>query len=189
MSSSSNISNQSQLKPSAPAPTVTTASAPDKPDTLSQNLAEVRRAGNWVLHLISLFTLGLPAYIGKLIEPVLDFWDIFAITAPLTIAIAVIGVSLIRKWFDEGLGYLWFAAGTVVGTSWIGNRVFDAPGWIDIWKITGSYRIHPILLPLAFLWEYSKNYYYLYGNGRFASSLVIGSFLAWVWGKKVLPHL
>jgi hypothetical protein len=98
-----------------------------------KDLKDVRTVGGWVgtaLTVISVLSLGLPGMVKFLTDKLsetIEFWKSILVTAPLTAAIAVIGVCLLRKWLRDWRWLLLFSVGTVAAASWLAS-CFDNPG-------------------------------------------------------------
>jgi zinc ribbon protein len=94
-------------------------------------------------------------------------------TTPLTIAVTLIALSVIRKWWDDGASTLFFAAVVLLASvylgSWFGN-LGSLPS-IQGSMITSSFRV------LAFYWRH-------YGVSFFLASLLLGIFLAKVLSQQ-----
>jgi hypothetical protein len=159
--------------------------------SLRDDLQQVFKMAGVVATILSVLSLGLPAILAWITEhlgPAIPIWKAFATTAPLTVAVAAIGVGLIRGWLDGPGRFLFACAGTLILTAGIGHAV-GMGGWIDLaarWRDlpSGIYQ-----LPIAVMTLFLENYWRLYGPQMFASSFVVGAFLAWAWGVKLLPHL
>ncbi len=158
------------------------------PRPWKKDLEEVRRVGFWVFILISLPTLTLPALIGKVIAPgmlgqseVQSLWDVLVLTVPLTSAVAIFGVLLLRDKVDSGAHYFFLLVlvGTTLLSSWVG--LDSNISLSDIWEQSTNLNV--------FLLRLLIQYWAAYQTWNFFSSLVVGGFLAWIWAKKILPRI
>jgi hypothetical protein len=162
------------------------------------DLKDVRTVGGWVgtaLTVISVLSLGLPGVIKFLTDKLsetIEFWQSILVTAPLTAAIAVIGVCLLRKWLRDWRWLLLFSVGTVAAASWLAS-CFDNPGAIDLYSVWNAYSGASwpslIIVGVAVLYTFLQHAWVAYGGTGYYSALVVGGFLAWAWGAKILPHL
>lgn len=174
-------------------------SAKNAPRTFKQDIADVGKTGFWIWLLISLPGLTVPTLIAKIMTPgnagsteVKAILDLLVLTMPLTLAVAFVGVGVLRKWvYLTGknppgggcIGALFLLIPLLV-TTFVSNLFgLDAGVSIrDAWAKSG----HPIF---GFLANMLLGYAKAYGLWNFISSLVVGGFLAWAWAKKILPHL
>ncbi len=167
--------------------------------TFKEDLEAVWQAADRVALLLTLISLGLPGVIAKLFDPVVNIWQVIVLTGPLTAAVALIGTGIIRGWVSGVPGFILLLLGTVVATTLLGNFLqwggaikIDPEDLLGILALIVTSPLNPIgngLRLLMALLTFLEKYFQLYGAERFLSSLVIGAFLAWAWGKKVLPHL
>jgi hypothetical protein len=163
-----------------------------------KDLKDVRTVGGWVgtaLTVISVLSLGLPGIVKFLTDKLsetIEFWKSILVTAPLTAAIAVIGVCLLRKWLRDWRWLLLFSVGTVAAASWLAS-CFDNPGAIDLYSVWNAYSgaswPRLIIVGVAVLYTFLQHAWVAYGGTGYYSSLAVGGFLAWAWGAKILPHL
>jgi hypothetical protein len=150
---------------------------------------DVRRVGFWVCLFISLPALGVPVLLGKILEPgklgveeALSVWSLVKITAPLTVASAIVGIAVLRNWFTSLLPLSGFAAVMLIVATALSYNLGIGTSF-DPFKTMPSGPLHHILIRML------GRYYELYSPWAFISSLVVGGFLAWVWVKKLSPHL
>jgi hypothetical protein len=165
--------------------------ATKKRRTLKEDLGQIQSVGFWVALFITLPTLSVPALLVNLIAPgtmgadeAQSIWNVLVLTAPLTAAVTLLIFSIHYDWFDNGWIFVLFAAGVLVATTWIADAL-SIGGGVDVgavWQAVG-YQ------PFNFFEGLLVTYYQLYGFWSFASSIVVGSFLAWIWIDKVVPKL
>jgi len=144
-----------------------------------------------VATVLSVISLGLPAVIAWITErlgPAIPIWKAFAMTAPLTLAVALIGVGLVRGWIDGVFPFVFSVAGALAATAGLGH-LLGLGGWVDLAAVWRDLPSGVLDLPIAVALLFLQNYWKLYGPQQFASSLVVGAFLAWAWGAKILPHV
>lgn len=165
----------------------------------TQDVEDVKTVGAWLAFFITLPTLAVPAIISTLLdnpgelneEATKTLWDTFLLTAPLTCAVAIIGVWLpvvIKKYPNKayqligigGLFSLWLAAQ-------ISKSLLNIQG-VDVISTMQSTRAGGLQIQMS-LWNVFVNYFHLYGAYKFLSSWAIGIFLAWIWNRKILTHL
>ena len=186
---------------SAPQSAATTETATSEPRTWKQDLADVQRVGFWLwLTIFWLPTLSLsalsgpdvPSMVWKIVssgdlgaEESLALWNVLVLTAPLTTTVALIGVAVLRGWFQRDdwfqafyLAMLLLTATTLASTSLrIGQRV-------------ELHEISPVNMPpISWAIDLAYSYALVYTPWMAISSLALGSFLAWTWASKVIPHL
>jgi hypothetical protein len=156
-----------------------------------QDLSLVFKMAGSVAVVLSMISVGLPAILAWITEhfgPAIPIWKAFAATAPLTTAVAVIGVGVLRGRIDGPWSFLFACAATLMLTSGIGH-VLGLAGWIDLFDMWEKFPSNLFGFLAAVSYAFLENYWRIYGPQLFASSLVVGLFLAWAWGKKILPHL
>jgi hypothetical protein len=148
----------------------------------------VRKVGFWVYLFVSLPTLGIPALLSKVLEPgklgveeAFSMWSLVKLTAPLTVATAIVGIAILRKWF-VGYSLVVFATAILIGATAL-SHTWGIGTAIESSKATPSGGIPTALTRML------RSYADLYGPWPFFSSLVVGGFLAWVWAEKLWPHL
>ncbi|MBI1298774.1 hypothetical protein GC175_27885 [bacterium] len=138
---------------------------------------------------MTLPTLSLPTIIVSLLDPgalgtdeATSIWNILVLTAPLTAAIVVMIVAIHYDWFDNGWIFTLSAAALLAATTFLADwlRVGMAVDLRVVWQETG---------PMNFFEGLMVSYYHLYGFWSFASSIVVGGFIAWVWIDKIVPSL
>ena len=197
-----------QISDQAPAclhcgyPSKTTVQSKSK---ITQDIEDIKTAGAWLAFFITLPTLAVPAVISTLLdnpgqfdeEAIKILWETFLLTAPLTCAIALIGVWItpiienIEKYSSHtnlfmsviGIGTLfslWLAAQ-------ISQSLLNIQG-VDVVTITSSTNASGPLKIWMSLWNIFVEYFRLYGFQKFLSSCAIGIFLGWIWNSKILPY-
>jgi len=168
----------------------TRASTTVAPLTFKQVLADIKTGAFWVALFVSLPTLTLPAIITKLLDPgdvgaedVAAVGEIVGVTAPLTAAVAIIAVAVIREWFDNGWVITLFAAATLALTSAASARwgIGQAIDMGAVWENAGGIS--------SFVTDMFGEYLSIYGGWPFVCSLVVGGFLGWAWAMRILPYL
>jgi hypothetical protein len=102
--------------------------------------------------------------------------------------VALIGTGILRGWIDDWLKLLVGGVLTLGVTAWIGHLVGLA-GWIDVAALWRQHGEGPFQFALLLGTCFLHNYWTIYGPQNFCASLLVGCFLAWAWGVKVLPHL
>lgn len=165
--------------------------ATKKRRTLKQELAQIQSVGFWVALFITLPTLSVPALLVNLIAPgamgadeAQSIWNVLVLTAPLTAAVMIFILAIHYDWFDNGWIFVLFAAGVLAATTWIADAL-SIGGGVDVGAVWQAVGYHPV----GFFEGMLVSYYQLYGFWSFASSLIVGSFLAWIWIDKVVPNL
>jgi hypothetical protein len=161
------------------------------PPTFGEDLAQIAKVAGGVGFALSLISIGLPAILAWITEylgPAVPIWKAFVATAPLTTAVAIIGVGVLRGRIDGLWSFLFAAAGTLLATAGIGHLLGMA-GWIDLFDMWEEFPSNIFGFLAAVALAFLENYWRIYGPQMFASSLVVGLFLAWAWGAKILPHL
>jgi zinc-ribbon domain len=173
---------------------------------LTQDIEDVKTVGAWLAFFITLPTLAVPAVISTLLdnpgqfdeEAIKILWDTFLLTAPLTCAIALIGIwitPIIEKYSSNdqtptysatlgiGIGILfslWLAAQ-------ISQSLLNIQG-VDVVTITSNTNASGPLKIWMSLWNIFVEYFRLYGFHKFLSSCAIGVFLGWIWNSKILAY-
>ena len=161
------------------------------PPTFREDLGKIATAAGSVAVILSMLSMGLPAILAWITEhlgPAIPIWKAFVATAPLTTAVAVIGVGVIRGRIDGVWSFLFAVAGTLLVTAGIGHWLGLA-GWIDLFDMWEAFPSNVFGFLVAVSFTFLENYWRIYGPQLFASSLVVGLFLAWAWGAKILPHI
>jgi hypothetical protein len=157
--------------------------------SLKSELAQIRSVGFWVAFFVTLPTLSLPTIIVSLLDPgamdvdkATSIWNVLVLTAPLTAAIVVMIVAIHYDWFDNGWIFTLFAAALLAATTFLADwlSVGMAVDLGAVWQATG---------PMNFFEGLMVSYYQLYGFWSFASSIVVGGFIAWIWIDKIMPSL
>ena len=136
----------------------------------------VKRVGGIVFIAVGILGLGLQTVLLKLVKGQgvggEELLPVFLQTAPLTIAVTLIVLSVLWKWVDGPFKFVVFSAmilfGSLILSSFLGNPK-------DIPNITG----HPVFS----LHKMVLYYWNIYGPSLFASALILGSFLAWAANK------
>jgi len=168
-----------------------TVAQPFAAPTFRQDLSQVAKAAGGVGVVLSMLSIGLPAILAWITEhlgPAIPIWKAFVATAPLTTAVAVIGVGVLRGRIDGLWSFLFAVAGTLLVTAGIGH-LLGLAGWIDLFDMWEEFPSNIFGFLVAVSYAFLENYWRIYGPQMFASSLVVGGFLAWAWGAKILPHL
>jgi len=149
------------------------------------------KAGWWIALLYSAPTLPIPILVGKLTHPekmgvseVLTLVDLFLLTAPLTVGVAVIALGHIREWsffvWDSSSLARWSAPVIVLSVTtllgaWLGYGEVKP---VTVWDST---------FPPARLVNILAGYLVAYGPFTFLSSVALGGYIAWVINAKILP--
>lgn len=167
------------------------ASKADQPKSLNDDLKQIAQGAGVVALALSVLSLGLPAIIAWITEklgPAIPIWKALAATAPLTVSIALIGVGLVRGRLDGLWKFLFACAAVLIATASVA-RLVGMPGWIDLSSHFNDLPSNPANGLIAVSWLFLQNYWNIYGPQLFGSSVVVGAFLTWAWGVKILPHL
>ncbi|MEW6363926.1 MAG: hypothetical protein AB1714_04730 [Acidobacteriota bacterium] len=163
-----------------------------------KSIEEVLLAKSVTAKILSLFPIALPTVFavprGEGFSDINVILGAFVATAPLTVAVAVAGVMLVRDADARGnpafdpllIPWMLFALGivTLVSTlvaSWLGVGAGITVS--EIWRRAGGGATAILGFPIAVV-EY---YYEWYGLRALLSSFVAGAFLAWLWTSKLLP--
>ncbi|MBX3001955.1 MAG: hypothetical protein KF893_25750 [Caldilineaceae bacterium] len=159
--------------------------------SLKQELAQIQGVGFWVALFVTLPTLSLPTVLVKVIAPGMmdaadaqSIWNVLVLTAPLTASLVIVILAIHYDWFDNGWVLMLFGAGLLTVTTLIANAL-SIGGGVDpgaVWQAVG-YQ------PFRFFEGLLVSYYQLYGFWSFASSIVVGGFIAWLWIDKIVPNL
>lgn len=202
-----NISDQAMTCPHCGHPIRITASK----SKFTQDVEDVKTIGAWLAFLITLPTLAVPAIISTLLgnpgelneEAIKTLWDTFLLTAPLTCAIAIMGVwvpTAIKAYNQANQGKKWQNPGevAVIGVGmllslWLAagiSQFFLKTEGVDVWEAirSSSSRVGGSSIVWLSLWTIFLKYFEIYGVYNFLSSLAIGLFLAWIWNKKILSY-
>jgi len=125
---------------------------------------------------------------GNPVQSTLDdagvLWEAALRTAPLTAAVAIMGIAVLRKWFANPLQMVMVAAVALLCTTL-------AAGFVDSAFTTRFARIMPARLsgnPFEFIVQLVGIYVTLYGARYVIAGGVVGGFLAWAWACRLLPH-
>ncbi|MHC5541458.1 hypothetical protein ACYOEI_24830 [Singulisphaera rosea] len=154
---------------------------PVEPPTFSSDMNEIRAKLSYVLLFASIPGLSIPGIIAKLlhVDDVLTLWQLIVATAPLTCAVTAVGTAYLSGKYD--FGQLLFGTGAALFASLLLGDVLGRLSPIAPRQELGA-------LPFAIL-RILSGYLELYGAWSFASSFVVGGFLAWAWSKKIWPRL
>lgn len=141
--------------------------------------------------LITLPTLTVSAVFTKVMEPVLSFWAVIVQTWPLVISAWIIALMFWRGGLAKQSG--------CVGFVYIFAALFFPYAIANIAGVTGPLPAVPAgqgsHWPAPFnafpdtMAQVVAYYFGAYGFSRTASAVVCGVFLAWVFHKKLLPHV
>lgn len=138
--------------------------------------ATVKRVGRIVFIAVGVLGLGLQTVLMKLVKGQgvggEDLLPIFLQTAPLTMAVTLIVLSVLWKWVDGPVKFLVVAAMILFASLFLSLFLGDPK---DLPKVKG----HPVFslhIMLAYYWR-------SYGPSLFASAVLLGSFLAWAANK------
>ena len=152
------------------------ASCPNCGHPMENPWATVKRVGGIVFIAVGVLGLGLQTVLMKLVKGQgigsEDLLPIFLQTAPLSIAVTLIVLSMLWKWV-EGPGQLLVVSAIILFASLILSSFLSSPK--DLPKIEG----HPVFslhIILSYYWR-------VYGPSLFASAVILGSFLAWAANK------
>ncbi len=138
--------------------------------------ATVKRVGGIVFVAVAVLGLGLQTVLLKLVKGQgvggEELLPIFLQTAPLTIAVTLIVISVLWKWVDGPALFLVVSA-MILFVSLLVSHFLGSTK--DLPKVEGHpvFSLHTMLL---FYWS-------LYGPTLFASAVILGSFLAWAANK------
>ena len=154
---------------------------PLKPPTLISDLKKAKHYGELILLVSSIPAIGIPGLVAKLLhaDELIGLWQLIVATAPLTAAATVVGIAILSKKY----GFPETLFGTVVALF----------GSIVLGIVLG--RELPIKTlptggnPFGIIYWILSGYFRLYGIWSFATSLVVGGFLAWAWSKMLWPRL
>ncbi len=158
-----------------------------QPPSWKQDLSQIKKVGLWVALLVSIPALGIPGILAKLLklEEILALWQVIVLTAPLTAAIAVVGVVVLRPPKEDYWAVIWLLPCLTLFLTTLLSRFLGFGLAIDpsatFFRESGG--------PTKWFFRMVAAYYALYGFWSFASSILVGGFLAWVWAEKVLPRL
>jgi uncharacterized protein (DUF983 family) len=164
---------------------------PSPAPSLKADLQQITQVAGYLSAVLTVLSLGIPAVLAWVTEylgPAIPIWKAFVATAPLTLAVAIIGLGMLRGWLDDIVSFCVWTAGAFLVTGAVGHWL-GLCEWIDplaLWQKEGG---NPIQFSFVICWTFLENYWRMYGTQMFCSSLLVGSFLAWAWGVKLLPHL
>ncbi|WP_147266995.1 zinc ribbon domain-containing protein [Parvibium lacunae] len=174
--------------------------------------ALIRRRAAWVATVLALPTLSLPTWVAKLTSPGLagateleKLWQVYAITAPLTLAIILLtvlvlklGSSVLSRFFDNGFPALLCALFVIGGLFAVPPLLLDivvtkplVPIWHYAqiaWQHAGSGLSGWLMMPLLFLYLVLHQYWVVYGAWPFLSAFVLGGFLGWAIARITAHH-
>ena len=169
--------------------------------TWKQDLADVQRAGFWLwLCVLWLPSLTLSALSGPQVPQVLwkaaqsgsmgpaeasAIWQVLVLTAPFTLSVAIVGVALLRGWFngDDWFQAAYFATFVLLAATLLA-KALSIGASVEIEEVS-PLRWVPICWGIDLAYSYAK----VYTPWMFFASTTIGGFLAWAWSRKVMPHL
>lgn len=172
----------------------------------AKDIEDIKRVGYWLAFVITLPSLSVPAIVSTLLDPgefggetIETLSTNFFLTAPLTCAIALIGIWIVpvtRKYLSEqgtltypnvlGIGFgvlfsLWIAAQA-------SKLLLNAQG-VDVVTVYNETDTDISLIKILLsLWNILAEYFRFYGFHKFLSSFAIGIFLAWIWNNKILKY-
>jgi hypothetical protein len=121
-------------------------------------------------------TLGGQAIFLKLVKADVSeansdtLFQVFLQTAPLTLGVMLVGIAMLREWFDDGM--LVFIVATMFASLHLGSWL----GGLGTLPSMGEGWLTLLFGGIAFYWK-------VYGPSLFVSSIVLGAFLAWVVNK------
>lgn len=153
-----------------------------------------------ILLLASFLAAGLPAIIDwvlqwalEKVQPAVTIWEVLKLTWPFTLAIWIIGTGLVRGWFKNAYVFGVWCLFVLALLSACANY-FEVRGGVrslgDLReKYPGLPWDWPKPLPLPFvILAYVLNYWNAYTLHEFLSAVIVGGFLIWVWGWKLIPR-
>jgi hypothetical protein len=164
---------------------------PSPAPSLTDDLKQIGQVAGVVSTLLTVLSLGLPAMLAWVTEylgPAIPMWKAFIATAPLTLSVAVLGVGMLRGWLDDIVSLALWSTGTFIVTGGIGH-LLGLGGWVDIGALWNQKGGNPLEFAFVICLAFIENYWKMYGAQMFCSSLLVGGFLAWAWGVKLMPHL
>ncbi len=123
--------------------------------------------------------------VGNPVQSTLDDASVLATaafaTAPLTAAVALVGLAVLRQWVTNLLQFVVVAAAGLLVPAL-------AAGLVDTMF---ARRLATITLrgnPLEVIAQLVGFYVQLYGAPYVIAGGVVGGFLAWAWARHILPH-
>jgi hypothetical protein len=155
-------------------------SPPERP-SLIEDLKQIQHYGSWVLLFASLSSLTLPGLIAKLLhfDEVVSLWQLVVATAPLTLAVTAVRIAALSEKVPPP-GLIFGTAIALLASLILGDMLGrQLP--IKLTEVKGS-------LP-EMIWNILAGYFRLYGGWSFATSFVVGGFLAWAWSIKLWPRI
>lgn len=148
------------------------------PSAEDKKWEEINRMGSLVAIVIATLTLGGQAVFLKLVKGDVSeasadtLLQVFLQTTPLTLAVMLVGVAVVRDWVDGFLQTILLSAVALLVSlhlgSWLGG-LGQPPAMEN--SVLGV-----VFGATVFYWK-------IYGASLFISSLVLGAFLAWVANK------
>ncbi len=154
--------------------------------SLEQKWTQIKKVGGLVAAAIIVLTLGAQAAFLKLVsgvdsgEVASTLQNVFLQTAPFTIAVTIIGLTVMWKWI-EGFLQLIAVTGVVLFVSLVLGSYLGGLGKLP--EVGGNPGMM-LVSALKFYWGH-------YGPSLFVSSLILGIFLTWVmtklWPMNELP--
>ena len=165
------ISAQAASCPNCGHPTATLPS-------LEEKWTQIKKVGGLVAAAIIVLTLGAQAAFLKLVSGVASgevastLQNVFLQTAPFTIAVTIIGLTVVWNWID-GFLQLIAVSGVVLFLSLVLGSYLGGLGKLP--EVGGN----PVMMLVSAL----KFYWGHYGASLFVSSLILGIFLTWVISK------
>jgi hypothetical protein len=185
----------------SPAATNVPAAAAPGRRTWKQDLADVQRVGFWLwLGILWVPSLTLSALSGPEVASTVfkavqagglspteaaSIWKVLVLTAPFTSAVAIVGVATLRGWFssDDWFPALYFSTLVLFVTTLV-SKGLSIGAQVEIVEVS------PInWVPFNWAINLAYAYYRVYTPWMFVASLAVGTFLAWTWSAKVMPHL
>jgi hypothetical protein len=164
---------------------------PKKRNTWKEDVAQIRTVGFWIALFITLPTLALPSILLKTLVPsqmgvqeAESIWQVLVLTAPLTAAVVIVIIAIHHDWFSNGWIAAFFAAGVLAGTTLLSDLLSLGAG-VNVLHVLQASDYQP----MTFLNNMVVSYYQIYGFWAFASSLLVGGFIAWIWLEKIMPRL
>lgn len=159
-----------------------------KVQTAKSAIASVARTWAYVWILLTFIFMGFQAAAHGLANQLtgmngemLDLVSsVLQITLPLTVSVTFISIAFFREWF-QGLGMFFFSFFVLVLCTILlaPNGLALVQGALNEPKggnvITGT------------IFNLGKKYFDVYAWQYFLSSLVVGTFLGWIWAYKILP--
>jgi hypothetical protein len=194
------ISNQAPACPHCRYPIKTTDQPKNK---LTQDIEDIKTVGGWLAFFITLPTLAVPSVISTLLdnpgqfneEAIKVLWDTFLLTAPLTCAIALIGIwatpIAVKNQEPTNSTILGMGAG-ILFSLWLAAQIsqflLNIQG-VDVVAIISGTNASSLSQKIFMsLWNISVEYFQLYGFHKFLSSCALGVFLGWIWNSKIVSY-